>query len=242
MRADQIMSRDVIAVTAETSIGEAVGLMLSHHISGLPVVDAQGKLIGIVSEGDFLRRSELGTQTKRGFLSSLIAGPGKAAEEFTRQSGRRISDVMTPEPVTVTEEASLEDAVCLMEKHHIKRLPVVRNDRLVGLLTRSDLLRVLAGVVYPSESSPQDSKIADRIAAKIKDASWCPVSFKITVHDGIVQIRGIITDERSRQATIVAAENVPGVREVHDHLCWIDPMSGLSILSAADEAAREKLT
>ncbi|MBY0383326.1 MAG: CBS domain-containing protein [Xanthobacteraceae bacterium] len=240
MRADQIMSREVIIVSPETSITDAASLMLSHHISGLPVVDKSGKLAGIVSEGDFLRRSELGTQTKRGFLRALIAGPGKEAEEFTRQTGRKIIDIMTPEPITVTEDTLLEEVVRLMEKHDIKRLPVVRNDRLIGLVTRSDLLRTLAGIVYPSAGSCEDANIRDKIIHEIKNATWSPVSLKIMVHDGIAHIQGIITDERSRQATIVAAENVPGVKQVHDHLCWVDPISGLSVLSPEDEATQEK--
>jgi len=242
MRADQIMSREVLTVTPETSIIEAAGLMLSHHVSGLPVIDKSGKLAGIVSEGDFLRRSELGTQTKRGFFQALIAGPGRAAEEFTRECGRKIVDVMTPEPIAVDEDTPLEEIVRLMEKHGIKRLPVVRDERLVGLVSRSDLLRTLAGIVYPAEVSLEDSDLCERIVHEITGKPWSPVSFKVTVHRGITHIRGIITDERSRQATIVAAENVQGVTEVHDHLCWVDPMSGVSVLSAEDEAARERIT
>jgi CBS domain-containing protein len=240
MRADQIMSRDVITVAPGTSIIEAAGLMLRHHISGLPVVDAADKLVGIVSEGDFLRRTELGTHTKRGLLFSLIAGSGKEAEEFTRQRGRKIIDLMTPEPVTITEDTPLEEVVRLMEKHDIKRLPVVRNNRLVGLVTRSDFLRTLAGITYPSDELADDAEIEEEVVRVIKNNNWSPLGFNVTVHHGVVHIKGIITDERSRQATIVAAANVTGVEEVHDHLFWVDPTSGLSIRSAEDKATQER--
>src|ERR1700750_591448 len=126
MRAHQIMTRPVITVTPDATILEAANIMLRWHVSGLPVVDATGKLVGIVSEGDFIRRSEIGTQRHRGRWLSFILGPGKAAADFVQEHGRRVEEVMTRNPLTITEDTALAEIVDLMEKNNVKRLPVVR--------------------------------------------------------------------------------------------------------------------
>ena len=129
MRAHQIMTRDVITVGPGTSIVEAAKLMLDNHLSGVPVLDEYGKLTGVVSEGDFLRRSEIGTQRKRPRWLQYFIGPGRAANEFVHASGRKVDEVMTRNPLVVTEDTTLEEIVRLMEKNHVKRLPVMRGER-----------------------------------------------------------------------------------------------------------------
>src|SRR5476651_358541 len=114
MRAHQIMTRPVITVTPQTTIVEAANTMLQRHVSGLPVVDAAGKLVGIVSEGDFIRRSEIGTQRKRGRWLKFILGPGRAASDFVHEQGRKVGEIMTPDPCTVEEDTTLEEIVELM--------------------------------------------------------------------------------------------------------------------------------
>jgi len=236
MRAHQIMTRQPVTVTEETSLREAALLMLQNHISGLPVVDKFGKLVGIISEGDFVRRVEIGTQTKRGRWLSFFVGPGRTATEFVHEQGRKVGEVMNSHPVTVTEDTSLEEVVDLMEKHNIKRLPVVRDAQLLEMVTRTDLLRTVASLDREvPDPTADDDHLQRRIVRAIEQSDWRPISFNIRVRDGIVHIDGIITDERSRQASIVAAENVQGVKRVHDHLCWIEPMSGVSLLSPEDE-------
>src|SRR6516165_7315206 len=125
MRAHQIMTKPVIAVSPDTTIVEAANTMLQRHVSGLPVGE-DGKLVGVVSEGDFIRRSEIGTQRKRGRWLRFILGPGKSASDFVQEHGRRVSEVMTKDPLTITEDTSLAEIVDLMEKNNVKRLPVVR--------------------------------------------------------------------------------------------------------------------
>src|ERR1700684_238171 len=147
MRAHQIMTRQVITVSADAPIVDAANMMLDKHISGLPVVDEAGMLIGIVSQGDFIRRAEIGTQRKRGRWLKVLLGPGKAASDFVREQGRKVGEIMTLDPFTVTEDAALSDIVQLMEHHHVKRLPVVRGDQLVWIVTRSNVLQAGAGVV-----------------------------------------------------------------------------------------------
>ncbi|MDB5565716.1 MAG: hypothetical protein JWP84_2282 [Tardiphaga sp.] len=236
MRAHQVMTRHVITVGPETTILEAANTMLQNHISGLPVVDANGALVGIVSEGDFIRRAEIGTQRKRGRWLNLLLGPGAAASDFVRAQGRKIGEIMTPEPLTVTEETSLEDIVRLMEKNNVKRLPVMRGSRIVGLVSRSNLLQAVASLARDvPDPTADDDHIRDRIIATIAKNDWMPFGLNVVVRNGVVHLDGVVTEERSRQAAIVAAETVAGVKEVHDHLCWVEPMSGMYLNSTEDE-------
>ena len=235
MRAHQIMTRPVITVSPETTIVEAADIMLRRHISGLPVVDAAGKLVGIVSEGDFIRRSEIGTQRKRGRFLKFILGPGQAAADFVHEHGCKIAEIMTAEPVTITEDTPLQDIVALMEKNRLKRLPVIRDDRVVGIVSRANLLQAVASLARQiPDPTADDDHIRNRIIDALGKNDWCPHGLNVIVRDGIVHLSGIITDESSRQASIVCTENIAGVRKIHDHLCWVDPMSGLYLISPDD--------
>jgi CBS domain-containing protein len=236
MRAHQIMTRPVITVTPETAVVDAANTMLQKHVSGLPVVDAKGKLVGIVSEGDFIRRSEIGTQRKRGKFLKFILGPGKAATDFVHEHGRKVAEIMTAEPLTITEDTQLEEIVELMEKNGIKRLPVMRGDKLVGIVSRSNLLQAVASLARDvPDPTADDDHIRNRVIDAIEKYDWCPFGLSVIVREGIVHLSGVITEERSRQATIVAAENVTGVVKVHDHLCWVDTMSGTYLNSPEDD-------
>ena len=235
MRAHQIMTKPVTTVTPDTTIVEAANTMLQRRVSGLPVVDAQGRLVGIVSESDFIRRGELGTQRKRGRFLAFILGPGQAATDFVREHGRRVAEVMTPDPISITEDAPLEKIVALMEKNHVKRLPVMRGDRIVGIVSRANLLQAVASLARDiPDPTADDDHIRNRTIDALRKNDWCPQGLSVIVRDGIVHLSGIITDERSRQAAIVAAENVAGVNKVHDHLCWVDPMSGIYLIAPED--------
>ena len=220
MRAHQIMTPQVITVGADTTIVEAVNMMLRHHISGLPVVDAAGRLIGIISEGDFIRRAETGTQHKRGRWLTFLAGADRVAAEFAHEHGRKVGEIMTPNPLTVTEGAPLDQVVQIMESNNVKRLPVMRGDRMVGIITRSDFLAALAGLArsVPGPSA-DDDHIRSEVMAAIAQAPWRPCRLNVTVRDGIVSLGGVIKKESARKAAIVAAENVAGVKKVQDHLC-----------------------
>lgn len=236
MRAHQIMTKPVITVPPETTIVEAANVMLKHHLSGLPVVDRAGKLVGIVSEGDFLRRSEIGTQRRRGRWLSFIFGPGSSALDFVYEHGRKISEVMTPEPFTVMEEVPLADLVDLMETKNVKRLPVMRGAQVVGIVTRANLVQAVADLArHVPDPTADDDHIRNRIIQAMEKQEWCPFGLSVIVRDGIVHLSGILTDVQGRQGAIVAAENVEGVVKVHDHLRWMDPMSGMTVESPEDE-------
>ena len=237
MRAHQIMTRPVVTVTPETTIVEAANVMLQRHISGLPVVDAAGKLIGIISEGDFIRRSEIGTERKRGRFLKFILGSGKEASDFVHEHGRKVAEIMTKSPLTITEDTPLEDIVELMEKNGIKRLPVTRGDQVVGIVSRANLLQAVASLARQvPDPTADDDQIRNRIIDALEKNNWCPFGLSVIVRDGIVHLSGVITEERSRQAAVVAAENVTGVKKVHDHLCWVDTMSGMYLNSPEDDS------
>jgi CBS domain-containing protein len=236
MRAHQIMTRQVITIAAGASIVDAANIMLDKHISGLPVVDDAGAVVGIVSQGDFIRRAEIGTERKRGRWLKFLVGPGTAASDFVRERGRKVEEIMTPDPCTVTEDATLEDIVELMERNHVKRLPVLRGDRLVGIVTRTNLLQAVAGLARDvPDPTADDDHIRHRIINSIEKSDWTPFGLGVIVANGVVHLSGVITNEQSREASIVAAENISGVTRVHDHLCWVEPMSGMYLNSPEDD-------
>ena len=238
MRAHHIMTRDVITVTPHTGIEDAANIMLRTHISGLPVMDDAGQLVGIVSESDFLRRSEIGTGRKRAKWLQFLMGPGWAASDFVHERGRKVEDVMTQDPVTVGEETPLEDLVRLMEKNDIKRLPVLSGKRLVGIVTRSNLLQAVATLAHEiPDPTADDDHIRERITRAVNATDWRPIGFEVSVRNGVVHLHGIITTDQARQATIVAAENTAGVKQVHDHLCFVDGYSGFYVESPEDMKA-----
>ena len=225
MRAHQIMTRKVITVKADTPVLDAANLMLQHHISCLPVVDETGRLIGMVSVGDFVRRSEIGTQRPRiRWLEFLMGVVGKAAQDYVREHGRKVSDIMTQDDLCIaTEDMPLSELVGLMERRNVKRMPVVREHTLIGIVTRTDLLRAVASLARDvPDPTAGDDHIRDRVIATIENNDWRPLQLGVTVRDGIVHVSGIIADERYRRAAIVAAENVSGVKLVHDHLYLVD--------------------
>jgi len=236
MKARDVMSPRVVSVEADASILQAVRLMLQYRISGLPVVGAKGTLVGMVTEGDFLRRAEIGTERRRSRWLEFLAGPGRLADEYVHACGRRVEEVMTRDPVAITEDTPLDEAVELMERHRIKRLPVVRNNLPVGIVSRSNIMRALVSFARGAKTpAPDDAAIRKGILTECEKQSWAPMP-NVQVHGGVVELWGTLTDERERQALIVAAENVPGVKAVHDHLVWIEPVSGFMLQSAEDEA------
>jgi CBS domain-containing protein len=237
MQVKYVMTRNVIAITADEPVLKAARLMLQNRISGLPVVDAAGKLVGIVTEGDFLRRGEIGTQRQRPKWLEFLVGPGRMADEYVHTSGRKVDEVMTPDPYTVTEDDALEAVVELMERHRVKRLPVMRDGQLVGIVSRANLMHALASLARDDTQPPagDDSAIRDQILIVLAHQHWAP-HINVVVRNGVAELWGVITDERERQALIVATENVPGVKQVHDHLVWVEPMSALAFPSPEDEA------
>jgi CBS domain-containing protein len=237
MKVRDIMSPRVISVAPEASILEAIRLMLLNHISGLPVINQAGALVGVVTEGDFLRRGETGTERKRSRWLEFLLGPSRLADEYVHTHARTVEDVMTPEPITISEDAALDEAVQLMESRRIKRLPVLRTGQVVGIVSRANLLHALvslASVAPPPAKT--DLAIRETLLAEFEKLTWAPAALvDPVVKDGVVELWGTITEEAQREALKVCAQNIPGVKSVVSHLTWIEPMSGMAVGEPEEE-------
>jgi CBS domain-containing protein len=237
MKAEDVMTRDVISIAPDATVLQAARLMLQHHISGLPVVDEDGKLVGVLSEGDFLRRRETRTEHRRSRWLEFLMGPGRIAAEYSHSHGSKVSEVMTADVQAVADDTPLEEIVELMERKRIKRVPVLCGEQLVGIVTRSNLMHAMvsmARVVQPV--AKDDGTIRESLLAEMQKADWAPVAMtNVLVRDGVVELWGTIVDERQREALKVAAENIPGVKAVNDHLVWVEPTTGM-VIEPRDEA------
>ena len=222
MRAHEIMSRHVVTIGVDAPAIEAIKIMLSHHVSGLPVVDSGGKLVGILSEGDFIRRAEIGTEKTRGRWLALLAGFDQIAIDFARQHGRKVGQIMTSNPITIGEDTPLEQIVRLMEARNVKRFPVMRGDEIVGMVTRADFLTAIANATLQiSGASDTDDEIRNSVVAALSTAGWRPCALNVSVHDGVVTLKGTIKSDNARKATLIASENVTGVKRIDDQLIKI---------------------
>ena len=239
MQVKDVMTPNAITIQADDSILKAARVMLQNHISGLPVVDNKGELVGIVTESDFLRRLEIGTQRRRPRWLQIVVGPGRLAEEYAHTAGRKVEEIMTSNPFVVAESDSLGAIVALMERRHVKRFPVTREGQIVGIISRANLMQALERLSDERDSVPgaetpgPDWAIRSEILATLGKQRWAP-NISIVVRNGVVELRGIISDDRERQGLIVAAENIAGVKQVHDHLFYVEPLSGVAFPSTED--------
>jgi CBS domain-containing protein len=221
MRAGDVMTADVVTVGPGARVDEIARLMLEHHISAVPVVDAAGGLVGIVSEGDLVRRVETATVGRRAWWLELLADPAALARDYVKTHGRRAADVMTREVLTVGVDTPLEDVARLLERRGVKRVPVVREGRVIGIVSRADLVRGLAvrPVQPPPGGAADDRVIRDRVLAALRGQPWWIGAYRnVVVVDGVVHLWGLARSPAEREAMRVAAETVPGVQRVEDHL------------------------
>ncbi|HST28010.1 MAG TPA: CBS domain-containing protein [Rudaea sp.] len=236
MKTRDVMTIDPTVVNAGTSVFEAMRLMLERRVSGLPVTDAQGALVGIVTEGDFLRRGELGTEKHRRRWVEWLTSPGKLAGEYTGAHALNVGQIMTTDVQTIAPDTTLADVVQAMEEHRIKRLPVIANGKLVGIVSRADLMRAFLTHAPPATAAvTSDSALRERIAAEIDRQAWGPGALvHVSVDSGVATLNGVLVDDRVRTALRVLAENVCGVGQVRDRLTTIEPMTGAVVRSGDD--------
>ena len=226
MQARDVMTTQVVTVRPETSVEQIAALLLERRISGVPVVDADGRLLGIVTEGDLMRRPEIGTERHRGWWLRFFGDERARAVEYARAHGSRAEQVMTRNVVTVSEETSLADIARLLEEHHIKRVPVVHDGQVVGIVSRANLLHGLAthpGVTPPA--GPMDDRsVRDSVLRALeRDDLTAHGRLNVIVRNGVVELWGLVESEEGRRAIRIAAENVPGVTAVRDNLGSIRP-------------------
>ncbi len=236
MRVRDVMTYGVIGVPETATLAEAVETLLRSRVSALFVFDANHALVGVLSEGDLLRRSELGTDEKRPrWLEFLLSG-GRLAEFYAHTHGRKVGEIMTRPVATVSEDAELGDAVDLMLHRRIKRLAVLRRDAVVGVIARSDLLKGLLAALPSADALHPDAEIKAAIMAELDKLGWAPrASVRVEVANGVATFDGAITDERLRSGLKVIAENTPGCVAVHDHMYWVEPNSGFILPSEEEE-------
>lgn len=226
MKAGDIMTTTVVSVRADDTVRDAAKLMARHHVSALPVVDAAGKLVGLVSEGDLLRREEIGTEKRRSWWLELLAGPEAGAKDYLKEFGRHVRDVMSPTVVTVDESAPLAQIAELLESRHIKRVPVVRAQKVVGIVSRANLIQALASLpqlVVP-DMRPDDARLREQVLSELHKQRWTSLgALNVVVHNGVVNLWGTVFTTSERKALKALVERVPGVRGVQDHLIFYAP-------------------
>lgn len=234
MIVSEVMNHNAITVRPDTSLIDAVRIMLANRVSGLPVLDETGRLVGMITEGDLLRRQEIGTNgSPAGWLKSLFQ-PSSVAADYVATHSRHVGAVMTNEPIYVTPDTKLTDAVNIMLSKHFKRLPVLKNGTVVGTLSRSDLLKQLTlKLMEMPEEALTDEQILATLNSEIRAAKWAPKSgLNLSVKNGVVTLGGTIFSDEERHGVITLAENTPGVKKVIDELVFVDPGSGLAFPAA----------
>jgi CBS-domain-containing membrane protein len=220
MKAKDVMTTQVVSVGPDSTVAEVADILLTRCISAVPVIDGQ-ELVGIVSEGDLIRRAEIGTAERhRSWWLRLFDDSATLAAEYVKTHAERIRDVMTRNVVTVTEDTSIAEVAAVLEKNRIKRVPVVRDGRLVGIVSRANLIRRLAAAkARPlTPAAPDDGAIRMKVLDALQSQPWSDIgTAAVTVTDGLVEFWGVYGSEEARQAARVAAENIPGVHSVEDH-------------------------
>jgi CBS-domain-containing membrane protein len=221
MRARDVMTTEVVSVGPEATVPEVAALLIQRRISAVPVLDGE-RLIGIVSEGDLMRRPETETEPGASPWLSLFTGPGVAPDRFAKAHGRTAREVMTPEVVTVAPDTPLDEVARLLEAHRIKRVPVLEEGRLVGILSRANLLHGLVArrAAQPRESSAErDRRIRREVQAVLQRNPWLERGhMNLVVSEGVVHVWGIVRSEEHRSGLLGALGAIEGVRAVEDHL------------------------
>ncbi len=233
MNVSDVMTRNAISVQPRTSVTDAARIMLANHVSGLPVIDESGALVGVVTEGDLLRRAEIGTEGEQaGWLKALLQ-PAAVAADYVATHSRHVTGVMTHNPIFVTPDTSLAEVVQMMLRKRIKRLPVLENNKLIGVISRADLLKALTSKLIQTKEDGSDDDILAYIKGEIEKARWAPKSgMRVAVKDKVVTLEGTIFSDEERRAVITIAENAPGVKDVKDEMVFVDPGSGLAFPAA----------
>jgi CBS domain-containing protein len=221
MKAADVMVTNVITVGSDARIEDVAGVLLTNRISAVPVVDREGRMIGIISEGDLMRRPETGTERPRSWWLEALTDTRTLATEFVRSHSRRVTDVMTRNVVTANPDTPLGEIAALLEKNRIKRVPIVKDGKIVGIVSRANLLQGLASLraAASTMTAADDTKLRDRVIASLKATPRTrPSLFNVIAHDGTVELWGTVDSDAEKNAVRVAAEATPGVRAVNDNL------------------------
>lgn len=224
MKVADIMVRKVISVGPDATVREVASLMLERRISGVPVVSDARRVLGVISEGDLIRRPEIETDRVGASWLHLFLSDEERARDFVKSHGRKAREVMTQPAICATPDTQLAVVVQLMERHRIKRLPVLEHDRLAGLVTRADLLRALVARQAAAPLELNDEELRRRIVSMLRDEDWAASAVvHVQVENGVAQLWGTVESEDQREALLLAVRGVPGVKDVQPHLGRVLP-------------------
>jgi len=219
MKARDVMTLAVFTVKPSMSVKDVACLFMERRISAVPVVDDQGKIVGIVSEGDLMHRSEISTQRRHPWWLVLMAGDEGLAAEYIKAHAKRVADVMTRKVITAGPDTPLQEIAEILEKYGIKRLPIVRDGRLVGIVSRANLVQAIATSGSKLDVPLSDTTIREKLLTHLNKQNWAHTALlNVTVNGGVVDLWGFIESDTERKAIRVAAEATPGVRTVNDHM------------------------
>lgn len=223
MKARDIMTTAVITATSESPVEHIVKLMLENSISALPIVDNQQRVVGMVSEGDLMNRPEAETHRDRSWWLSMLADTEQQAKEFSKVYGRKAADVMTRNVITVQEDASVADVAEKLEKHRIKRVPVVRDGKLVGIVSRANLLHCVGQLYRGRIPDGESGELRDAILARLSEAGIRPNAINVMLLKDAVELWGAVANPEQIAAAEVAVASVVGERMIENHLSVLDP-------------------
>jgi CBS-domain-containing membrane protein len=219
MKARDVMVAPVITASPHASIKSVAETFLRHQISAVPVVDDKGKVVGMISEGDLLHRAETGTGKQRPWWLRAFLGPNALANEYTKAHARKVADVMVRQVVTASPETPLHEIAALLERHSIKRVPIIESGQLVGIVSRANLVQALASAGKGLEIPLSDATIRSKLLLHLQTQPWASTGLlNVTVNGGVVDLWGIVRSDSERQAIRVAAEVTPGVQAVNDNM------------------------
>jgi CBS domain-containing protein len=220
MKAADVMVRDVVTITPDTDAAEAVKLLIEHDVSALPVVDVDGRVIGMLSEADLLRRTEVGTERRRPWWLEALTPATTLAIDFAKAHGRRAAELMSQPVISATEDMPLAQIAALFERHRIKRVPVTSEGKLVGIVSRTNLIQALASSAATSgEAHAADRAMRLDILARLKEQSWTHFGEpNVVVSGGIVHLWGLVGSPEEHKALLALAEEVAGAGKVSDEM------------------------
>lgn len=220
MQARDVMVSPVITVGKNATVRDVAKILVEKRISAVPVVDNAGKIVGIVTESDLMRRAEAGTARSYSWWMQFLAGDATVAADYVKSHAAKVEDIMTPAVVTAAPETPLHEIAALLEKRQIKRVPIVSKDgSLVGIVSRANLIQVVASARPKLEMTLPDSTIRQKLLDELKKLPWAhPHTLSITVTNGVVDLWGYAESGDQRKAVRIAAEAIPGVTAVNDQL------------------------
>lgn len=221
MNAADVMVANVVTVGPDARVSDVADILLQNRISAVPVVDGSGKLVGIVSEGDLMHRAESDTEIHRSWWLNALTSNESMAAEFVRSHSQKVTDVMTKRVVTASPDTPLHEIANLLEKNRIKRVPILKDGKLVGIVSRANLLQALASLKQrvATGKTPDDAAIRERIVKELEKQSWArPSLVNVIVQNGAVELWGVVDSRSEKDAIRVMAETAPGVRSVNDNV------------------------